>query len=279
MEKTNETTADINKKRGERLKIAREAYRPKLTQEKFAELCHYSAGSYISEFENGRRDITWDHAVKWAEILHVSPAYLMCETDNPKNAPFAADDLTTFGDSDIILLGFLIHRGNIIKACVRLLSDHGKMIETKWGNQRVYDSIETPWGNLRDYTFSDSRCIYLDGESKHEAIITDVILNGRKLPYSAFCFMIHRLYDYIDFTLEKMPDFHFDHDICDGVALAANDYGFKNPNELTKEIEDIEEWKKELSPAEIKEIEKCARQAAEEQKNGQRDSGTPTTSI
>ncbi len=66
---------------GERIRAAREG--KQLSQTELAALLGYKSRSSINKIETGGRDIPRSVIVKLAEVLNVSPSYLMGWTDDP----------------------------------------------------------------------------------------------------------------------------------------------------------------------------------------------------
>ena len=70
--------AELNKKRGQRLKECREAAR--MTQEILADITNYSVQT-VSYIENGKRGMSKESAYTFSKYLNVRMEYLLCDDD------------------------------------------------------------------------------------------------------------------------------------------------------------------------------------------------------
>lgn len=194
-----EKEKELNKIKGKRLKECR----GKMQQSVLAEKLGYTA-NYISMMENGDRPIDWNKAVEIAKILNVNPAYIMHQSDfmyptNPGNSPYhcnSSDDCTisiigSEDRTDFYFLNFLISLGYEIRFNVVFIQN------------TMMHPIECRIADLYKFSFWDERCIVKDAETAvmHECLIKAVRVDDMELSYSEFCFLLHRMYAHIRFTL------------------------------------------------------------------------------
>ena len=191
--KKEKTITDLDKKRGNRLQKCRKMR--KKTQEELAILTHYTT-NYISMLENGIRKITTDKAKLFGKMLNVCPEYILCETDIIGNLPPQRPFNETEKGVDYAFFEFLIKSGYTIEACVIPLYDDTK-------EEYIVSILE-----LTDFNLSSSECTFIDKLSNpHQSIITGIILNENKMPFSSFQFLIDMIYRYIGYTLDNSADF------------------------------------------------------------------------
>ena len=194
-----EKEKELNKIKGKRLRECRGT----MQQSVLAEKLGYTA-NYISMMENGGRPIDWNKAVEIAKILNVNPAYIMHQSDfkyptNPGNSPYhcnSSDDCTisiigSEDRTDFYFLNFLISLGYEIRFNVVFIQN------------TMMHPIECRIADLYKFSFWDERCIVKDAETAvmHECLINAVRVDDMELSYSEFCFLLHRMYAHIEFTL------------------------------------------------------------------------------
>lgn len=195
-----EKEKELNKIKGKRLKECR----GKMRQSVLAEKLGYTA-NYISMMENGDRPIDWNKAVEIAKILNVNPAYIMHQSDfmyptNPGNSPYhyasSGNDCTisilgSEDRTDFYFLNFLILLGYEIRFDVVFIQN------------ATMHPIECRISDLYKFSLIDEKCIVKDAENAvmHECVIKAVRVDDMELSYSEFCFLIHRIYAHIEYTL------------------------------------------------------------------------------
>lgn len=196
---------DSNKKRGIRLRECRE-YR-KITQETFAEMVDKTP-NYISMLERGERQIDWNKAVEFAEVLEVSPSFIMCETDIMiKGKKRETLDFDVFGEMDLLFVRFLVADGHNIVFHVINLYDGQEPPERQLHETTYYDwralYIDASIDDLREFCLSDAHCKLQQNETLSEVIIIEVTVDGYKMTYGRFVYMVNRLYDFIRFSVDN----------------------------------------------------------------------------
>lgn len=212
--KSEKTEDNSNKKRGSRLKSCRELRN--LTQEALSEAVHLST-NYVSMLERGDRVIDWDKAKLFSEVLNVSPAFIMCESDIVERGRRQTTlDLDTFGERDLLFLHFIIAAGHSISFHVVRLHDGKKPLEREFHGQKYYDwsslQEEVSISQLEEVCLSDAKCKLREGDTLSEVVIVSVTLNNTKLSYGEFVFTVNRLYDYMDFSLGGVREFKSDYE-------------------------------------------------------------------
>ena len=216
---------NFDKNKGARLKVCRE-YRG-YTQEALSELAEVST-NYISMLERGERSLDWNKAVKFSEILNVSPSFIMCESDLMTNDSrrHTTLDIDTFGVVDIAFLNFLAVSGHDIIFHVINLFDGKKPNIKKIGGRDVDDwdslHISASLDELSSFCLSDPHCKLIKNEKESEVIIREIVFDGYAMTFGKFVYTINRLYDYIHFTLDSLKDFDNDLNLQKGYDLYIN---------------------------------------------------------
>lgn len=226
---------ELNKKRGKRLQECRLI--KGLTQQGLADIAGYAHPNSISQLETGEREITWDKAVILSDSLGVQAEYLMCTSDLKKAIPrYSYINNDIFNTVDFLFIQSLILKGHDIKFIgVTELPEENELCISNINNF-VKFSLKSP----------DSCIVNLDSGQEKEFIIHSVMINGSKISIGMLLFVINRIYDYIDFTLDNIKSFFSDFDLCsatDSMVQNAiterNDGGYELEaaiNEVKKEI-------------------------------------------
>lgn len=202
------TDKNLNKIRGNRLKRCRELR--KLTQAQLADTVGFT-DKYINMLENGNRPIDWNKANTFSKVLDVSAEYLMGQTDvvscSYNSAAIISDSFTA---RDHLFLKSLEATGHSI--VFKVVNFHD--------TDRSLHNISLSM--ISEFSLSDIHCTYTDVAGiKHESIIKEVELNAHTISFAHFVFLINRLYDYTDYTLNSIQDFYSDLSVCNAYELMA----------------------------------------------------------
>lgn len=168
-----------NKKIGLRLHECRKLR--KLTQKELAERAHFTK-EYIGLLERGEREIDWNKAHLFADLLQVSADYIMCASDIIENAPSKKD----ISYSDILFLMFLEYQGHTINMIVTPKKYNFK------------DLVYVPLENVSRFDFSSPFCRCKLGNEQKECEILYILLDGKLIMFKTFTFIIKNLYHSID---------------------------------------------------------------------------------
>lgn len=191
MAKNVNNRTELEKMIGKRVKECRNA--AGITQQELADKCDFKSGeSYISTIENGTNPLSYKAAEKIGTALGVSADYLMFKTDRKHPRSMYGE---TYFTEDQKFLECLLQRAYDIKASVILI------YEEKQPKKLV--SIN----EIDGFDFGDPHCKYRTPVSVHEAIITDISVNGFQMPFYIFCFIMEMMYNYIDYTLDNIHTF------------------------------------------------------------------------
>jgi len=202
------TDKDLNRIRGNRLKKCRELR--KLTQAQLADAVGFT-DKYINMLENGNRPIDWNKANTFSKVLDVSAQYIMGQTDivscSYNSAAIISDSFTA---RDHLFLKSLEAAGHTI--VFKVINFHD--------TDRSLHSISLSM--ISEFSLSDIHCTYTDVTGiKHESIIKEVEFNSHTISFAHFVFLINRLYDYTDYTLNSIQEFYYDLSVCNAYELMA----------------------------------------------------------
>ena len=199
MKKTTDKDINLNKLSGLRLKQCRELR--KLTQEQLAEKVGFNS-KYISMLENSKRNIDWDNAHKFANVLDVSADYLMGMSDivlPHTSLPILDADITQdklflfyLGATGISIIFYVVNYHDTDR------QEHGVSIDM-----------------FTAFSLSDYHCKYVDPfGNNHEGIIKSVAVNNSLISFGGFVFLINRIYDYVHFTFDNFQTWKNDYGDC-----------------------------------------------------------------
>lgn len=198
-----------NKEIGNRLKYCRKLRG--YTQESFAEKTNYSE-KYISMLETAYKPMDKEKANIFASILNVNPDYLLCESDIIDKDMAEREkhriDKSHLYVQDECFLYLLKSLGYEIQfEIIPFLS-----INTSKKTVNIKD--------LEGIDLSHHICYFIDGDTKSECSIRNIIINNNKIPFENFFFIVKRIYDYLYFTMDRIDEFSFDLDMVEGGKLA-----------------------------------------------------------
>ena len=210
-----------NNKRGSRLKECRELRH--MTQEQFAKKVACSA-NYISMLERGDRVIDWDKAVRFAEILDVSPSYLMCESDIvDQSQTLSTYDFKTQRAKDTLLLNYFLASGHTLSFhVVRLFNENEPLEKDFHGDKHLdYNALqeEVSLDQLDGFCLYEARCKLRDGDTISEVVIVNVTLNDTRFTYGEFVFLIKQICSYMDFILKDAKRLKCEQEMSQGADV------------------------------------------------------------